>query len=184
MRFILAGPLLAVIALAGCGGDRGAGWGTFPAEDKGDVRVITPQVDAGEAPVSYTMPNVRHIVDATREQILARSAIIFFYDPNSKFGDLIFKHRGRWYLCGGFIGNVSEFIHEEAKIHGGVVVFVTPGDSSFNQAGTGPVIAHSLTRGKPDDWDFYYIDSEKFGQPPEFRHYYDTDNKKITYRDY
>ena len=183
MRNLLIGSILAAVALAGCGGDRGAGWGTFTAEDKGEVQVITPQVDEG-APVSYRMPNVRHILGAQRERILAKSAIIFFYDPNSKFGNMVFKHRRKWYVVGGFIGNVNDFIHDEAKIRGGVVVFVTPTDASFNQAGIGPGVANSIVREDPSAWDLYYVEGERFGEPPEYRQYFDENNKKITYQDY
>jgi hypothetical protein len=66
----------------------------------------------------------------------------------------------------------------------GVVVFVSPGSTPFNQTKYGPFISEKITRGEHEKWIFYYVEQNIFGDFPKSRDYYDVNDKKIEWNDY
>lgn len=166
--------LASVLLLSGCGGGGGSASGIHSVPD-GD-----PQVSEG---VAY--PDVRRITDTSREDILASTDVILNWDGHSKFGNLYSKHNGRWYLSGGFLGNTGEFVRQELGLSSGVVVYVKEGGTTpFNRTKYGPMISKSIERTEVGKWSFFFTDKASFGEFPTARDYYDTENKKIIWKDY
>ncbi|KAF0811385.1 hypothetical protein IGB42_04151 [Andreprevotia sp. IGB-42] len=129
------------------------------------------------------LPAILHVAP-DRDAILAAADILIFWGGSSKFGNLFFKHNGRWYATGGFIGNVDEFIEKEARISGGTIVYVSDASKPFAETKYGMRISLNITGGANAGWRFFYTEEYEFGEPPAFRHYYDEQNRKIEYADY
>ncbi len=142
-----------------------------------------PEVQ-GEVVDGLPIPSIFHVVNSSREEILAAANVVFFWDGYSKFASMYFKHNGKWYATGGFVGRSADFIKDEAGISSGTIVYVTDSRKAFNNTRYGPAISASIARGANEKWKFYYIEESTFGKAPEFRQYYDEKNKKIEYKDY
>ena len=131
-------------------------------------------------------PVIKQIIKGEKDDITDVADVLIFWNGNSKFNNILFKHNNRWYGVGGFAGGAIEFFQKEICIRGGLVVYISDSEESFGETKYGATISggiESLSK-IPCKFTFAYYPSSKFGEKPEFRHYYDEDNKKIIYEDY
>lgn len=131
-------------------------------------------------------PVIKQIVKGEKADITEAADVLIFWDGNSKFNNTLFKHNNRWYGVGGFAGGAMEFFQNEIRIRGGLVIYISDSEKPFGETKYGATISGGIEALSkiPCKFSFAYYPSSKFGEKPEFRHYYDEDNKKIIYKDY
>ncbi len=178
--------ILSAMLLCGCADRREQGAGNEGVAEPASRTAGLPFEHAGQPAMEegVALPDILHLVNPVRDDILEWADIVFAWDGYSKFGGNFAKHNGRWYVAGGFIGNVDVYIRDELGLTHGHVVFVTSEAGAFNQTRYGAIICGKISRGEHGSWIFCYVEEKRFGGYPKGRDYFDMNNKKITWSDY